>query len=43
MEGALILWHIGKKSRRYSEIKQKLPKISPHILSRQLRMLEDAE
>ncbi|ACL17772.1 winged helix-turn-helix transcriptional regulator [Methanosphaerula palustris] len=38
---ALIIWHIGKSSRRYSEIKQKLPKISPHILSRQLKMLED--
>jgi len=38
---ALIVWHIGKHGRRYSEIKQKLPKISPRILSRQLRNLEN--
>jgi DNA-binding HxlR family transcriptional regulator len=37
----LIIWHIGSKSRRYSEIKQAIPRISPHILSRQLKMLED--
>jgi DNA-binding HxlR family transcriptional regulator len=38
---ALIIWHIGRNSRRYSEIKQRLPKISPRILSRQLKKLED--
>lgn len=37
---ALIVWHIGRESRRYSEIKQALPKISPRILSRQLKALE---
>ena len=38
---ALIVWHIGRSSRRYSEIKHKLPKISPRILSRQLKILEN--
>ncbi|MFA5221283.1 MAG: helix-turn-helix domain-containing protein [Methanoregula sp.] len=37
----LIVWHIGNHNRRYSEIKQKLPKISPRILSRRLKTLED--
>jgi DNA-binding HxlR family transcriptional regulator len=38
---ALIIWHIGAENRRYSEIKQRLPKISPRILSRQLKTLEE--
>ena len=38
---ALIVWHIGTDCRRYSEIKQALPKISPRILSRQLKTLEE--
>ena len=37
---ALIVWHIGVETRRYSEIKQVLPTISPRILSRQLKTLE---
>lgn len=37
----LIVWHIGTKSLRYSDIKQAIPRISPHILSRQLKMLEE--
>jgi DNA-binding HxlR family transcriptional regulator len=37
---ALIVWNIGSENRRFSELKQVLPRISPRILSRQLKTLE---
>ena len=37
---ALIIWYIGYGSVRYSDIKAHLPKVTPHMLSRQLKTLE---
>ena len=38
---ALIVWHIGYSVARYSDIKANLPKITPHMLSLQLKSLEE--
>lgn len=38
---ALIIWYIGGGVARYSDIKTNLPKITPHMLSLQLRALEE--
>ncbi|MCQ2356879.1 MAG: helix-turn-helix transcriptional regulator [Methanocorpusculum sp.] len=38
---ALIVWYIGGGVARYSDIKTNLPKITPHMLSLQLRALEE--
>ncbi|MFA6224626.1 MAG: helix-turn-helix domain-containing protein [Methanoregula sp.] len=36
----LIVWYIGSENRCFSEIRQVLPKISPRLLSRQLKTPE---
>ena len=38
---ALIIWHIGYGVARYSDIKATLPKVTPHMLSLQLKALEE--
>ncbi len=38
---ALIIWYIGDNSVRYSDIKAHLPKVTPHMLSLQLKALEE--
>ncbi|MDE2519463.1 MAG: helix-turn-helix domain-containing protein [Methanocorpusculum sp.] len=38
---ALIVWHIGYSVARYSDIKANLPKVTPHMLSLQLKSLEE--
>ena len=35
-----ILWHLSFGSRRFGEIRRKLPKISEKVLAKQLRQLE---
>lgn len=37
---ALILWHLGEKTLRFSELKKTLPKITQKMLTQQLRELE---
>lgn len=37
---ALILWHLGDNTLRFSELKRVLPKITPKMLTQQLRELE---
>jgi len=39
---ALILWHLGDGTLRYSEIRKNLPKVTPKMLTQQLRELEDS-
>ena len=39
---ALILWHLSEKTLRYSELKKTLPKVTPKMLTQQLRELEDS-
>ena len=38
---ALIIWYIGGGVARYSDIKANLPKVTPHMLSLQLKTLEE--
>lgn len=38
---ALIIWCIGSDVARYSDIKANLPKVTPHMLSLQLKSLEE--
>lgn len=38
---ALILWHLGDKTLRYSELRKLLPNVTPKMLTQQLRELED--
>jgi DNA-binding HxlR family transcriptional regulator len=37
---ALILWHLEENTLRFSELKKELPKITPKMLTQQLRELE---
>lgn len=37
---ALILWHLGETTLRFSELKKILPKITQKMLTQQLRELE---
>lgn len=37
---ALILWHLGESTLRFSELKKALPKITQKMLTQQLRELE---
>ncbi len=38
---AIILWHLVKETRRFSEIKHLIPAITQKMLTQQLRELED--
>lgn len=38
---ALIIWYIGGSCVRYSDIKAHLPRVTPHMLSVQLKALEE--
>ena len=38
---ALILWHLGEKTLRYSEMRRLIPNVTPKMLTQQLRELED--
>jgi DNA-binding HxlR family transcriptional regulator len=38
---ALILWHLGKKTMRFSELRKNIPKITTKMLTQQLRELEE--
>ncbi|MBC2724583.1 MAG: winged helix-turn-helix transcriptional regulator [Desulfosporosinus sp.] len=40
---ALILWHLGNNTLRYSELRKQLPNITPKMLTQQLRELEDSD
>lgn len=37
----LILWYLSNRTLRFSEIKHKLPDVTPKMLTQQLRSLED--
>ena len=37
---ALILWHLGENTLRFSELKKTLPKITQKMFTQQLRQLE---
>ena len=39
---ALILWHLGENTLRFSELKKALPKITQKMLTQQLRELEES-
>ena len=39
---ALILWHLGDKILRYSELRKILPNVTSKMLIQQLRELEDS-
>jgi DNA-binding HxlR family transcriptional regulator len=35
-----IIWNLSKEDKRFGELKKALPKVTPKVLSQQLRMLE---
>ncbi len=37
---ALILWHLAEAKMRYSQLQRLIPKVTPKILTQQLRELE---
>jgi len=37
----LIIWHLGEKTLRFSELKRALPNITQKMLTQQLRALEE--
>jgi len=39
---ALILWHLGENTLRFSELKRTLPKITQKMFTQQLRELESS-
>lgn len=40
---ALILWHLSDSILRFSELRQRIPKATPKMLTQQLRELENQE
>ena len=40
---ALILWHLSEKTLRFSELRSRIPKATPKMLTQQLRELETQE
>lgn len=38
---ALILWHLSEKILRFSELRSRIPKATPKMLTQQLRELEN--
>ena len=39
----LILWHLSKKTMRFSVLSKEIPKATPKMLTQQLRELESAQ
>ncbi|MDR3598095.1 helix-turn-helix domain-containing protein [Clostridium sp.] len=39
----IIIWHLGKKTMRFNELKRSLPKITQKMLTQQLRALEESQ
>ncbi|GEP65887.1 transcriptional regulator [Clostridium beijerinckii] len=39
----IIIWHLGKRTMRFNELKRSLPNITQKMLTQQLRALEDDE
>ncbi|WP_160689935.1 helix-turn-helix domain-containing protein [Clostridium sp. C2-6-12] len=39
----LIIWHLGKKTMRFNELKRSLPNITQKMLTQQLRALEERQ
>ena len=37
----IIIWHLGKETMRFNELKRKLPNITHKMLSQQLKALEE--
>ena len=40
---ALILWHLSDRTLRFSELRSRIPKATPKMLTQQLRELETQE
>ncbi len=40
---ALILWHLSHRTLRFSELRSRIPKATPKMLTQQLRELETQE
>ena len=38
----IIIWHLGKKTMRFNELKRTLPNITQKMLTQQLRSLEES-
>lgn len=38
---SLILWHLGEKTMRFSELRRTLPQVTQKMLTQQLRELEE--
>lgn len=38
---SLILWHLGEKTMRFSDLRRSLPQITQKMLTQQLRQLEE--
>lgn len=39
----VIIWHLGKKTMRFNELKRTLPNITQKMLTQQLRALEESQ
>lgn len=39
----IIIWHLGKKTMRFNELKRTLPNITQKMLTQQLRALEESK
>ena len=39
----IIIWHLGKKTMRFNELKRSLPNITQKMLTQQLRALEESK